>query len=66
MRPRRWYVYSFRSRIVVGEGDGQPYLKERGQRAGCAAQASEYIVAGGAPLMDCDVEVYCDGVVLDC
>ena len=50
---------------VVGEGDGLRYLEERGQRAGCAAHASEDRVAGGAPLLYFDVEVDCEGGVLD-
>ena len=49
----------------MGEGDGLRYLEERGQRAGCAAHASEDRVAGGAPLLYFDVEVDCEGGVLD-
>ena len=40
-------------------------LEERGQRAGCDAQSDEDIVKGGAPLLDFDVEVDCEGGVLD-
>ena len=41
-------------------------LEEIGKRSGCAAQEGKYRVAGGAPLLDCDVEVDCEGGVLDC
>ena len=40
-------------------------LEERGQISGCAAQAGEDRLAGGAPLLDRDVEVDCEGGVLD-
>ena len=49
----------------MGEGDGLRDLEERFQRAGCAAQDGDYIVVGGAPLLYCDVEVDCEGGVLD-
>ena len=49
----------------MGEGDVLQDLKEGGQRAGDAAQVGEDVVAGGAPLLDCDVEVDCEGGVLD-
>ena len=50
---------------VVVEGDGLRDLEEIGQRYVCAAQAGDYRVAGGAPLLCCDVEVDCEGGVLD-
>ena len=49
----------------MGKGDGLRNLEERYQRAGCAAQASEGRVVGGAPLLDCDIEVDCEGGVFD-
>ena len=48
----------------MGEGDGLKYLEERGQISGCAAQAGEDRVAGGAPILDCDLEVDSEGGVL--
>ena len=48
----------------MGEVDRLQDLEERGQRADCAAQAGEDIVAGGALLLDRDVELYCEGGVL--
>ena len=41
-------------------------LEERVQRAGCASQAGKDRVAGGAPPLDCDVVVDCEGGVLYC
>ena len=49
----------------MGEGDRMQYLEEGGQRADGAAHFDEDRVAGGAPLLDCEVEVYCEGGVLD-
>ena len=40
-------------------------LKEGGQRSGGAAQVGEDRVAGGAPRLDFDVEVDCEGGILD-
>ena len=47
------------------EGDEMRDLEERGQRAGCANQSGEDRVACGAPLPNRDVEVDCEGGVLD-
>ena len=47
------------------EGDGLRDLEEGGQRSDSAAQAGEDTVAGGAPLLDRDIEVDCEGGVLD-
>ena len=41
------------------------YLEKRGHRAECATQAFEDEVVGGAPLLDHDVEVVCEGGILD-
>ena len=49
----------------MGEGDGLRDLEERYQISGCASQASEDRVAGGAPLLDRDIEVDCEVGVLD-
>ena len=47
------------------EGDGLRDLEERDHRSVCAAQADTDRVLGGAALMDHDVEVNCEGGVLD-
>ena len=47
------------------EGGVLRYLEDIGQRSGCAAQAGDYIVSVGEPLMDCDVEFDFEGGVLD-
>ena len=47
------------------EGDGLQDLEDRGQRSGSNTQAGEVRLVGGAPLMYHDVEVYCEGGVLD-
>ena len=39
-------------------------LKDRGQISGCAAQADKDRVAGGLPLLYCDIEVDFEGGVL--
>ena len=44
----------------MGEGAELQDLEEEGQRAGCAAHYREDRLSGGSPLMDCDVEVYCE------
>ena len=41
------------------EGDGLQDLEGRGHRSGSNTKAGEDRVAGGAPLMCRDVEVYC-------
>ena len=46
-------------------GDELQNLENKGQRAGCAAQSGEDRVEGGAPFPDGDVEVDCEGGVLD-
>ena len=50
---------------VVVEGDVLRCLEERGQRAVCATQGNEDKVKDEVPLLDCDIEVNCEGVVLD-
>ena len=47
------------------EGDGLLDLEDRVHKYSCAAQAGEDRVAGGAPLLDCDVKVNCGVDVLD-
>ena len=49
----------------MGECDGLRDLEEGFQRAGGAVQFGEDRVSGGAPLMYCDIEVDCEGGVLD-
>ena len=50
----------------MGESHRMRDLEERGQGSGCAAQAGEDRVAGGALLLDCDVKVNGEDGVLDC
>ena len=41
------------------------YLEKRVHRSECATQTFEDKVVGGAPLLDRDVEVDCEGGILD-
>ena len=50
----------------MGDSYRLKYLEEIVQRDGCASHAGEDRVSGVEPLLDCDVEVDCEGGVLVC